>query len=244
MFAQVYKAEHPKLALKVYCLKYEASLETDRYISALQQEQAAFENLIASKGHMVSARLLSSSMFQFICSSKDRRLPELWHCVPAQYQPEQAHPFSCVSVQSAPQTATAWVSLTAGRGCRRHKTCTLESTCGHTLSAIASIPAAEAQHITRPCYLDRFTSLLGLQVLPDLSSELLALQQAPTTAPLALTHPGVEQDFLPGTSATNNAITRHGGAGTRLRTPGTIIASLGWCQLPHAQGRLPRRAVL
>ena len=57
MFAQVYKAEHPKLALKVYCLKYEASLETDRYISALQQEQAAFENLIASKGHMVGAVL-------------------------------------------------------------------------------------------------------------------------------------------------------------------------------------------
>ena len=56
----------------------------------------------------------------------------------------------------------------------------------------------------------------GLQVLPDLSSELLALQQAPTTAPLALTHPGVEQDFLPGTSATNNAITRHGGAAARL----------------------------
>ena len=49
----MYKAEHPSLALKVYCLKYEASLETDRYVAALHQEQAAFENLIAAKGHMV-----------------------------------------------------------------------------------------------------------------------------------------------------------------------------------------------
>ena len=82
-------------------------------------------------------------------------------------------------------------------------------------------------------------------MLPDLSSELLALQQAPTTAPLALTHPGVEQDFLPGGSATSNAITRHGGTSPPQQADDDQAPLLGRvaCQSTYFVAEVLQRAV-
>ena len=51
--SQVFQASHPGRRLRVYNLRYASSLEADKYAAALSREQRAFEDLIASKRHMV-----------------------------------------------------------------------------------------------------------------------------------------------------------------------------------------------
>eukprot|EP00884_Botryococcus_braunii_P016193 jgi/Botrbrau1/3257/Bobra.174_1s0029.1 len=50
---EVYKAERPGWPLRVYHLRYEESLESDKFNAGLARERRVFEELIRSKAHMV-----------------------------------------------------------------------------------------------------------------------------------------------------------------------------------------------
>lgn len=53
VIGQVYKAERPGAALRVYNLWYSDSLESDRFAVALSREQKVFEDLIQQKAYIV-----------------------------------------------------------------------------------------------------------------------------------------------------------------------------------------------
>lgn len=48
----MYKAERPGWPLRVYHLRYEESLESDKFNAGLARERHVFEELIRSKAHM------------------------------------------------------------------------------------------------------------------------------------------------------------------------------------------------
>lgn len=50
---EVYKAQHPSRALRVYFLLYKSSVEEQRYLADLHKEKEAFQALISEKAHLV-----------------------------------------------------------------------------------------------------------------------------------------------------------------------------------------------
>lgn len=71
---QVYKAERPGWPLRVYHLRYEESLESDKFNAGLARERHVFEELIRSKAHMACSPspppLLSSSHPSILLTSQ------------------------------------------------------------------------------------------------------------------------------------------------------------------------------
>merc|ERR1719500_1474903 len=50
---EVYQANHPNLATRVYFLLYRGSVEEQAYLTTLRREKRAFEGLIKAKSEMV-----------------------------------------------------------------------------------------------------------------------------------------------------------------------------------------------
>mmetsp|Transcript_521 Transcript_521/g.1858 ORF Transcript_521/g.1858 Transcript_521/m.1858 type:complete len:780 (+) Transcript_521:660-2999(+) len=49
---EVYKASHPRAAARIYFLMYEASVESQKYLSTVNREKQAFESLIMQRKHL------------------------------------------------------------------------------------------------------------------------------------------------------------------------------------------------